>query len=395
MRKHLKKYFIPHEENDYKPHFLQEASVAVTALIVVALFLASFIHVALIVSDKDFLAAILPGVLVDLTNEERQDNNLGYLQRNPLLDLAAQQKARHMAENSYFAHNSPDGLTPWYWFYQTGYQFQAAGENLAVNFSDSDQVVRAWMESPGHRANILNGGFTEIGMAMAEGEYNGKRTIFVVQLFGTPMAEASVSTAPTNDSVAGTQATSPDEEITGEDPEEIVVESQGPIAETEPEEDTVARADIQTLEVTDIIEQNDSLYIAVRDPNVSEDSGAVRQPAQAGDAGVPAPEETEDEIATTSEEGTSTDPVLATVGNEEPPQYSGMFARLASRPQLVLNSLYLLIGLLIIVSLVLSIGIEFKHHHPMGVAYGAFLLLLIGGLTYLNQAVLFSSLIIV
>jgi hypothetical protein len=385
MRKKLKKYFIPHEGNDYKPHFLQEASVAVTALIVVALFLASFIHVALIVSDKDFLAAILPGVLVDLTNEERQDNNVGYLQRNPLLDLAAQQKARHMAENGYFAHNSPDGLTPWHWFYQTGYQFQAAGENLAVNFSDSDQVVEAWMESPGHRANILNGGFTEIGMAMAEGEYNGKRTIFVVQLFGTPMAQAS--TAPTNDSVAGTQAMSPDEEVAGEDSEEIVVESQGPIAETSPAEDTVARADIQTLEVTDIIEQNDSLYIAVRDPNAISSEQADSDPDQV-------PTEAEDEIATSSDEGTSTDPVLATVGNEEPPQYSGMFARMASRPQLVLNSLYLLIGLLIIVSLILSIGIEFKQHHPMGVAYGFFLLALIGGLAYLNQAVLFSNLLI-
>ena len=407
MRKHLKKYFIPHEENDYKPHFLQEASVAVVALIVVALFLASFLHVGLILSDKDFLAAILPGVLVDLTNEERQDNSLTTLTRNPILDQAARLKAEHMAQNEYFSHNSPEGLTPWHWFYQAGYQFQAAGENLAVNFSDSDQVVRAWMESPGHRANILNGGFTEIGMAMAEGEYNGKRTIFVVQLFGAPLAQASNTIQPTQAGVAGSQASSPSEEVSGEtdeeEAEEIVVESQGPIAETEPaeDEDTVARADIERLEVTDVVEQRDSLYIAVRDPSVPVDDKKPQEPdpqelTETGEEPDPVDAAREEEAATTSdEEATSTEPVLATVGQQEPPQYSGFFERMASRPHGLLKTLYLMIGALVILALILSIGIEYQKQHPLGVTYGLMLLLLIGGLTYLNQSILFSNLVIV
>jgi hypothetical protein len=67
-----------------------------------------------------------------------------------------------------------------------GYKFLYAGENLAVNFTESRDVDQAWMDSPTHRANLLNVNFREIGMAVMEGAYKGNDTIFVVQMFGTP-----------------------------------------------------------------------------------------------------------------------------------------------------------------------------------------------------------------
>ena len=125
-------------------------------------------------------------VLVDLTNNERVENKLDALLLNPQLVEAAQKKADDMAEKGYFAHVSPDGSKPWYWFEESGYEYTYAGENLAVDFSDSEEVKDAWMDSPLHRANILNGKYTEIGIATAKGKFNGKKTTFVVQMFGSP-----------------------------------------------------------------------------------------------------------------------------------------------------------------------------------------------------------------
>ena len=136
------------------------------------------------------MAAVISAVLVDLANEDRKDEDLGMLTRNPVLDEAAQAKADDMAEKGYFAHNSPDGKTSWHWFREAGYSFSYAGENLAVDFTDSDDVEDAWMDSPTHRANILNGKFTEIGIATAVGTYKGQKTTFVVQMFGTPAKTA-------------------------------------------------------------------------------------------------------------------------------------------------------------------------------------------------------------
>ena len=74
------------------------------------------------------------------------------------------------------------------------YDFVYAGENLAINFEDSSEVSSAWMNSPKHKENILNGNFTEIGIATEKGFYNGKETIFVVQMFGSP--KKALTSAP-------------------------------------------------------------------------------------------------------------------------------------------------------------------------------------------------------
>ncbi len=147
----------------------------------------------LAIRGVDSVAAVLSGALVDLTNAERSAHSLSLLRIDPLLTQAAQAKADDMAAKGYFSHVSLDGITPWHWISQAGYDFETAGENLAIDFFDSADVEAAWMASPTHRANIMNAGFTEIGIATAEGVYDGHPTTFVVQMFGRPAGRGSIS----------------------------------------------------------------------------------------------------------------------------------------------------------------------------------------------------------
>src|SRR3989338_6998941 len=187
MLKWLKKYFIPHEGNNFEPHFLRHETVTILFLAIIVIELGFLVQVFIVFDKTKFLAAVLPGVLTALTNEERQDLSLPPLTENELLTKAAVLKAEDMAEKGYFAHTSPDGKSPWYWLAEVGYSYKSAGENLAVNFFESSDVSRAWMNSPTHRANIVKENYTEIGIGTAEGIYQGKRTTFVAQFFGTPL----------------------------------------------------------------------------------------------------------------------------------------------------------------------------------------------------------------
>lgn len=189
MKKHLHNFFIPHEGNEYRPHSLREESVLMFGAAAILLFAGALLNTALI-TRTNFYAAIVPSVLADFANDDRRTLSLGQLQWNPVLAEAAREKAEDMAQKGYFAHTSPEGITPWSWFKKAGYRYRYAGENLAVYFSDSWDVHRAWMDSEGHRANILSGKFTEIGIAAAKGIYQGRETIFVVELFGKPQEEA-------------------------------------------------------------------------------------------------------------------------------------------------------------------------------------------------------------
>ena len=181
----LKHIFIPHDENDYKPHFFREVAVLIFLFISVFLLGSSagssfFIH-------KTVLGAeIASSVLIDLTNESRIAYNQQPLLRSSKLDEAATLKGVDMSNNEYFSHNSPTGVTPWFWFNKVGYKFLYAGENLAINFTDSSNLEEAWLNSPTHRANIMNVEFREIGMATIQGMYKNYPTIYVVQMFGTP-----------------------------------------------------------------------------------------------------------------------------------------------------------------------------------------------------------------
>jgi len=134
---------------------------------------------------RQFLAAVLPSLVIDHANKDRSATEVQPLQNNPLLTQAAQLKAEDMAKRSYFAHEGPSGETPWFWLDQVGYKYVYAGENLAINFFDSFEVNRAWMSSPKHRANILDQRFTDIGVGMANGQFEGRNAIFIVQFFGS------------------------------------------------------------------------------------------------------------------------------------------------------------------------------------------------------------------
>ncbi|MEI6494922.1 MAG: CAP domain-containing protein, partial [bacterium] len=138
--------------------------------------------------NDQFLASVVSGSLVDLANADRAAERMTPLKQNRLLSRAAQLKAEDMARRGYFSHKSPEGLDPWVWFKKVGYNFLYAGENLAVNFYDSSDVQRAWMNSPTHRENILKNEYTEIGIGIAKGFYNGRETVFVVQFFGKPFS---------------------------------------------------------------------------------------------------------------------------------------------------------------------------------------------------------------
>ncbi len=133
--------------------------------------------------------AIIVSLLGDLTNQERQAENLPSLKTDPLLMKSAELKAEDMAAYGYFAHTSPEGKTPWYFLDEVGYKYQYAGENLAINFSNTEDVTSAWLKSPTHRANIVKSEYTEMGSAIATGTYEGKEAVFVVQVYGNPRAE--------------------------------------------------------------------------------------------------------------------------------------------------------------------------------------------------------------
>lgn len=235
MRRHLKNYLIPHEGNDHKPHLVREASVLAISLVVVLIFGFSIFQSILIRTSDEFMAAVIPAVLVDLANEDRANEGLSTLTVNPVLEAAARMKAEHMSENEYFAHVSPDGVDPWYWFHRSGYKFEKAGENLAINFVDSNDVARAWMDSPGHRANILNGGFTEIGIAAVSGTYKGKKTIYVVQLFGAPAkTPVAVATPAPITPVAVTEPARSEAAVAGEQADVLSEVTETPAVTPEP-----------------------------------------------------------------------------------------------------------------------------------------------------------------
>ena len=184
----LKKYFIPHKGNDHRPHILRKENIRNIVFVVLFLEIFTFLIPTLThINRNGGMASVLPSILANLTNDERTAQKLDTLTINPILNKAAEMKAEDMASKGYFAHTSPEGKTPWYWLAQVGYQYQYAGENLAINFNDSKDVTNAWMNSPTHRANIVKDKYTEVGTGIATGMYQGQETIFVAQVYANPL----------------------------------------------------------------------------------------------------------------------------------------------------------------------------------------------------------------
>jgi len=131
-------------------------------------------------------ALTINGILQE-TNKHRSTEKADKLTLNKTLNKAAQAKVEDMFTKQYFEHVSPTGVGPANLAESVGYKYVRVGENLALgNFQDDADIVQAWMDSPGHRENIVNSGFSEIGIAVGQGKYEGHDTWLAVQTFGLP-----------------------------------------------------------------------------------------------------------------------------------------------------------------------------------------------------------------
>lgn len=140
--------------------------------------------------------------LLSGTNAERTAHSLGSLALSGTLNQAAQNKANDMVTRDYWSHNTPDGQAPWTFITAVGYGYQTAGENLAYGFTAASETITGWMNSPGHRANILNTSFSEVGFGIANSPNyvgSGPQTV-VVAMYALPAGGtapvAPVSPAP-------------------------------------------------------------------------------------------------------------------------------------------------------------------------------------------------------
>lgn len=191
IKKLLYNFFIPHQGNNHKPHAVRHKTLHSLSLSLLMLKVLALVFLFGLYPSPAQFSTITSARIVELVNETRQEEGLLPLKVNPLLIKAAQKKAQDMITKDYFAHNSPDGTTPWEWFKQVGYEYTYAGENLAINFVTAEDAFSAWLASPSHRANILNPNYQEIGVAVAVGEIDGQESTLLVQLFGTSFLPAT------------------------------------------------------------------------------------------------------------------------------------------------------------------------------------------------------------
>ncbi len=349
MKAFVKKYFIPNEENEYVPHIMRKASVGILSFIALLVFFVGILHVT-VIQETSLLSAVIPRSLVELANNNRVNNKLSSLTTNPLLEVAAQKKANDMASKGYFAHTSPEGKTPWYWFKEAQYDFQYAGENLAINFVDSTDVDSAWMNSPGHRANILNSKFTEIGIATAKGYYNGRETIFVVQMFGKPLrntptrlVENALKVTPVNAQTRATTST------------------------------TTLKAQVKSVVKP---------TVATPSPTTSP---IITKPTRVLG-------ETETYIEAENVEGGNS--VSAESGQMSQGEEKSFALEMLASPKKAVSSVYLILGAFVLLALALMIGIELRKQHPKHIGFGIFLIILICVLAYVFRVVLFPEVVV-
>ena len=179
---------VPGQHNDWRPRFLSSNFLFYCLIALLALKLA-ILPFFILLPKTSFFAELTSEDLINLTNKERTSLGLSSLKENPSLSGAAFDKAEDMIHMGYFAHTSPEGKNPWYWFRRVGYNYQRAGENLAIGFLESREVFKAWDASLPHRKNIINPYYKDIGVAVVKGDFHGRQTTIVVQLFGSEMKD--------------------------------------------------------------------------------------------------------------------------------------------------------------------------------------------------------------
>lgn len=194
--KFLKKYFIPHLENNYHPHFLHTKRT----IFYFGFFLTLKIMLIGMAAAIPASVFVLPDVLslqqekiISLTNDLRTSQGIPLLIEQEKLNNSSHLKVKDMAEQQYFSHISPDNYGLDYFLRQADYAYQSAGENLAMGFIDPDQLIKAWRESPTHYQNLLDADYQEIGVGLSAGFYNNSPTIYTAQHFGAPKDAAALA----------------------------------------------------------------------------------------------------------------------------------------------------------------------------------------------------------
>lgn len=348
-------------------HALSAITLALVLLLVVIMQQAAFQSFA-------HRAAVITAVLIDLANDSRVGAQAPHLTYNAQLQAAAQLKANDMAAKGYFAHQSPDGKMPWDWISLVGYPYVYAGENLAVDFNDSKEVNQAWLNSPTHRSNLLNPHFTEIGIATAEGVYQGRPTTFVVQLFGsrdTTQPVRAFATAATEEVpvVEIPLATSVLSAATEERGAEVLGESTV-LEESSSKEMIVPTKPAAEKPAGDVLLKNDTpkrLAVAVekeKESTVAQFDTAPRAPV-----GVTPPE------MLPVREGS----------------YSTWFERMISSPLTTLTTLYALLALMLLGSLAYAVRYEVTHHHAIHAVEVFLVILILVGLLYVGGTYFFPA----
>lgn len=316
-------------------------------------------------------AAVITAVLIDLANDSRVGAQAPHLTYNAQLQAAAQLKANDMAAKGYFAHQSPDGKMPWDWIALVGYPYVYAGENLAVDFNDSKEVNQAWLNSPTHRANLLNPHFTEIGIATAEGMYQGRPTTFVVQLFGNR------DSAPERGLLASAEAELPVARVETL-PLDVVEGGEGNDAEVLGESVVVSAPREETPAPQTITPPKPRAEEVLPKKSVAAVSDTVSpENVSRADSAPPTP------IVLPAEE-------LPVHGDS----YSTWFERMLSAPLTTLTTVYALLALMLLGSLAYAVRYEVTHHHAIHAAEVFLVILILVGLLYVGGTYFFPAPII-
>ncbi|OGD83327.1 hypothetical protein A2572_04650 [Candidatus Collierbacteria bacterium RIFOXYD1_FULL_40_9] len=192
MLKVLHHLFLPHQHNNHKAKILWTRSL----LILVGLFVMGRSIVDITIGLRPgilgYASQIDVGKIVEYTNQNRIKSGAEKVTLNAQLNAAAAAKVDDMFKENYWAHVSPKGTEPWTFISNAGYKYQHAGENLARDFSNSKDVVNAWMNSPSHKKNLLDKRYKDMGLAVKDGYLNGVETTIVVQIFAVAPTKSSV-----------------------------------------------------------------------------------------------------------------------------------------------------------------------------------------------------------
>lgn len=209
MKHFLRHLFLPHPTNNHRAKILHHGSIL---SLVVVLLISNFSFSLVENRFHDVLgisANISSDELLLHTNIKRQENGLPPLVINNQLSQAAAGKAQDMMTKNYWAHIAPDGTTPWAFFKGAGYEYVHAGENLARGFTTSNDVIEAWMASPGHRENMLSPNYNEVGFAILSGVLTGEDTVLVVEMLGSRSSVAQNAEVSQEVAIAPTATPTP------------------------------------------------------------------------------------------------------------------------------------------------------------------------------------------